>query len=91
MLPETYPSPFLKQCFQHPENVNKMVLTAEGNPNIDFLKEVVEAMKNLQGVAQLKTFQTAVGKGPTGKFEWRNLVPEHVRKEIPKQVMKCQA
>ena len=91
VLLETYPSPFLMQCFRCPENVNKMDLTAEGNPNIDFLKEAVEAMKNLQGIAQLKTFQTAMGKGLTGKFEWRNLVPEHVRKEIPKQVMKHQA
>jgi len=114
-LPETYPSPFIKQCFRHPDNVNKMDLkhwlnrpsehlhkyplvfeairteTAEGNPDVDFLKEAVEAMRNLQGVAQLKTFQTAMGKGPTGKFEWYNLVPEDVRKEIPKQVAKRQA
>ena len=68
-----------------------MDLTAEGNPDIYFLKEAVEAMKNLQGIAQPMTFQMVTDKGPTGKFGWHNLVPEHVRKEIPKQVAKHQA
>ena len=105
----------LKQCFRHPDNVNKMDLkhwlnrpsehlhkypvvfeairteTAEGNPDVDFLKEAVEAMRNLQGIAQLRTFQTAMGKGPTGKFEWHNLVPEDVRNGIAKQEAKRQA
>ena len=67
------------------------VETAEGNPDVDFLKEAIEAMKNLQGIAQLKTFQTAMGKGPTEKFEWHSLVPEEVRSGIPKQVAKRQA
>lgn len=104
-----------KQCFRHPNNVNKMDLkhwlgrpsehlhkypvvfeairteTAEGNPDVDFLKEAVEAMRNLQGIAQLRTFQTAMGKGPTGKFEWHNLVPEDVRSGIEKQEAKRQA
>jgi len=65
--------------------------TAEGNPDIDFLKEAIEAMRNLQGAAQLKTFQMAMGKGPTSKFEWHNLVPEDVRNGVPKQEGKRQA
>jgi hypothetical protein len=65
--------------------------TVEGNPDADFLAEAVEAMKNLQGISQLRTFQSAMGKGPTGKFEWYNLVPEDVRATIPKQVAKRQA
>jgi len=65
--------------------------TAEGNPDIDFLKEAIEAMRNLQNVAQLKTFQKAMGKGPTSKLEWHNIVPEDVRSDIPKQVAKRQA
>ena len=48
--------------------------TAVGDPDVDLLKEVVEAMRNLQGEAQLKTFQTAMGMRPTGKFEWHNFV-----------------
>lgn len=65
--------------------------TAEGNPDVDFLKEATEAMRNLQGVAQLKTFQMAMGKGPTGKFEWHSLVADDVKSGIPKQVAKRQA
>lgn len=65
--------------------------TAEGNPDIEFLKEAVEAMRNLQGIAQLKTFQTAMGKGPTGKFEWHHLVPEDARNGIKKEEAKRQA
>ena len=60
--------------------------TAVGNSDIDLLKEAVEAVRNLQ----LKAFQMAMGRGPTGKFEWPNLVPEDVRGGIPKQVVKYQ-
>jgi hypothetical protein len=90
----------LKHWLNHPsEHLHKYPVvfeairsgTAEGNPDVDFLGEAVEAMRNLQGVAQLKTFQTAMGKGPAGKFEWHNLVPEDVRSGIPKQVAKRQA
>jgi hypothetical protein len=55
------------------------------------LKEAIEAMRNLQGVAQLKTFQTAMGKRPAGKFQWHSLVPEDVRTGIPELVAKRQA
>jgi len=65
--------------------------TAEGNPDVDFLKEAVEAMRNLQDIAQLRGFQTAMGKGPTGKFRWQSLVPEGVRNGIEKREAKRQA
>ena len=65
--------------------------TAEGNPDVDFLKEAIEAMRNLQKVAQLKVFQKAMGKGPTSELEWHNIVPEDVRSLIPGQVAKRQA
>ena len=65
--------------------------TAEGNPGIDSLKEAAEAMSDVQSTAQLKIFQTAMGKGPTEKFEWHNLVSEDVRNGIPKQVAIRQA
>lgn len=58
--------------------------TAEGNPDIDFLKEAVEAMRNLQGIAQLRTFQTAMGKGPMGQVEWHKLVADDVKNTIEK-------
>jgi hypothetical protein len=65
--------------------------TADGNPDKDFLSEAIEAMKNLQGIAQLRTFQSAMGRGPTGKFEWHSLVPEDVRASISKEESKRQA
>jgi len=64
--------------------------TAEGTPDVDLLKEVIEAMRNLQGVSRLRIFQVAMGKGPTGKLGWHNLVHKDVRNRIPKQVAKRQ-
>ena len=65
--------------------------TTEGNPDVDFLKEAIEAIKKLQTVAQLYTFQSAMNKGPSGKLEWHNLVSEEVRKAMPKKESKRQS
>lgn len=65
--------------------------TTDGNPDIEFLKEAIEAIKKLQTVAQLWTFQTAMNKGPSAKLEWYNLVPEEVRKAMPKKEAKRQS
>ena len=65
--------------------------TTEGNPDTDFLKEAIEAIKKLQSVAQLYTFQAAMNKGPTSKMEWYNLVAEEVRKAMPKKETKRQS
>ena len=59
------------------------VETAEGNSDIDLLAEAVKVMRNLLSVAQLRVFRAGVGKGPTEKFEWHDLVPEDVGKGIP--------
>ncbi|OJT02956.1 Rho1 guanine nucleotide exchange factor 1 [Trametes pubescens] len=64
--------------------------TTEGNPDIDFLKEAIDAIKKLQGVAQLWTWQSAMGKGPSGKLDWHNLVPEDVIAGLSKQEIKRQ-
>ncbi|KAL0576451.1 Rho guanine nucleotide exchange factor [Marasmius crinis-equi] len=48
--------------------------TAEGNPDAEFLNEAIEAMKALQDLAQMRTFQTSMGRGPAGKWEWCELV-----------------
>lgn len=64
--------------------------TTEGNPDIDFLKEAIDAIKKLQGVAQLWTWQSAMGKGPSGKLDWHNLVPEEVIAGLSKQEIKRQ-
>lgn len=65
--------------------------TAEGNPDADFLLEAIQAIKQLQTVAQLRTFQAAMGKGPTGKLEWYDLTPEDVREAMTKQEAKRQS
>ncbi|KAF9466185.1 CNH domain-containing protein [Collybia nuda] len=53
--------------------------TAKGNPDAGYLAEAIKAIKNLQTVVQLKTFQTAMGKGLTSKWEWADLVPQNLR------------
>jgi len=64
--------------------------TADENPDIDFLTQAVEAMKNLQNVVQLETFRAGMNKGSAGVFGWHDLVHEDVRKGIPEQVAKRQ-
>lgn len=63
----------------------------DGNPDAEFLKEAIEAIKKLQTVAQLWTWQSAMGKGPSGKLEWHNLVSEEVRLALPKKEAKRQS
>ncbi|TBU24200.1 Dbl-like domain-containing protein [Dichomitus squalens] len=64
--------------------------TTDGNPDVEFLKEAIAAIKKLQTVAQLWTWQNAMGRGPTGKLEWHNLVPEDVRASLSKHEVKRQ-
>ncbi|KAJ7780269.1 CNH domain-containing protein [Mycena maculata] len=65
--------------------------TAEGNPDADYLLEAIGAIKNLQSVAQLRTFQNAMGKGAPGKWEWHDLVAAEVRTAMPKEEQKRQS
>lgn len=65
--------------------------TDKGNPDADFLTEAIEAIKKLQSVAQLWTWQSAMGKGNMGKLEWHNLVSEEFRKSLPKKEAKRQS
>jgi hypothetical protein len=53
--------------------------------------EAVQAIKNLQSVAQLKTFQSAMCRGPTAKWEWADLVDAEFRKSLVKNESKRQA
>ncbi|KDQ19102.1 hypothetical protein BOTBODRAFT_103593 [Botryobasidium botryosum FD-172 SS1] len=64
--------------------------TAEGNPDADFLGEAIQAIRRLSTVAQLMTFQTAMLRGPTAKYEWEDLVPEDVRSGMSKKETKRQ-
>lgn len=65
--------------------------TTVGNPDADYLVKSIEAIKNLQSTAQLRTFQSAMGKGPTGKWEWHDLVSVEVRAAMTKEDAKRQA
>jgi len=65
--------------------------TAEGNPDASFLKEAIEAIKDLQTFAQLRTFQLAMGKGAAGKWEWHDLVSTELRKKMKKEEAKRQS
>lgn len=65
--------------------------TTEGNPDGDFLTEAIEAIKNLQTVAQLQTFQSAMGRGTPGKWEWHDIVAPEIRQTMSKEECKRQA
>jgi RHO1 GDP-GTP exchange protein 1/2 len=65
--------------------------TAEGNPDADFLVEAEQAIRNLSSVAQLRTFQSAMSRGPTSKMEWHDLVPKETRANVSKQEAQRQA
>jgi len=60
------------------------------NPDVDFLGEAAGAIRSLFTVAQLRTFQNAMGRGPTGKLEWHEIVGPDIAKEIPKKEQKRQ-
>lgn len=65
--------------------------TAHGNPDGDFLLEAIDAIKNLQSVAQLRTFQSAMGRGAPGKWEWHDLVSNELRQSLTKDECKRQS
>ncbi|THU88754.1 Dbl homology domain-containing protein [Dendrothele bispora CBS 962.96] len=65
--------------------------TAKGNTDADYLKTAIGAIKELQTLAQLRTFQTAMGKGTPGKWEWHDLVSSDFRKTLTKEEAKRQS
>ena len=77
---------------QRYENVLEAIAkeTSEGNPDGDFLSEAVQAFKNLQASCVLQTFQHAMCRGPTAKFEWHDLMSEDARAAIDKKEQKRQ-
>ncbi|KAF5373356.1 hypothetical protein D9615_007361 [Tricholomella constricta] len=65
--------------------------TARGDPDEGFLKAAIDAVKSLQGVAQLRTFQSAMGKGTTGKWGWQDLVSPEIRRTYTSDEAKRQS
>ena len=65
--------------------------TAHGNPDASYLQEAIQAIRQLSTVAQLMTFQAAMGKGPTGKLEWHDTVSADIRASVDRKETKRQA
>ena len=65
--------------------------TAKENPDADFLLEAINAIQKLSTASQLRTFQAAMGKGPTGKYQWHDLVSKDVLDTLTKKEAKRQA
>ncbi|KAG6812340.1 hypothetical protein H0H92_003329 [Tricholoma furcatifolium] len=65
--------------------------TARGSADADFLVEAIAVIKNLQSVAQLRTFQSAMGRGITGKWGWQDLVTPDVRARLTSDEVRRQS
>ena len=65
--------------------------TSSDNGDGEFVAQAIDAIKSLQSVAQLRTFQAAMCKGTPGKWEWHDLVPADVREKFTKKQAKRQA
>ncbi|KAF8159396.1 CNH domain-containing protein [Crassisporium funariophilum] len=65
--------------------------TEAENPDAEFLVEAIEAIKNLHSMAQLRTWQSAMGKGTASKYEWHDIVPTEIREQFDKKEMKRQS
>lgn len=56
----------------------------------DFLAEALSSIQNLSAISQLKLFQASKGRGPAGKLQWYDLVPEEQRNAMDKKEQKRQ-
>ncbi|KAG9075486.1 hypothetical protein FS749_012835, partial [Ceratobasidium sp. UAMH 11750] len=65
--------------------------TEKENPDAEYLTEAMQSIRNLHSVAQLRTFQSAMCRGNSGKLEWHNLVSAEVRDGMSKQEVKRQS
>jgi hypothetical protein len=59
--------------------------TEASNPDGDDLREAIDVIRDLHNVAQLLTFQSAMGKGRTSKWEWHNLVSQEVKQGFSRE------
>ena len=65
--------------------------TAVGNPDADYLAEAIVAINNLQSVARLRTFQSAMGSGAAGGWKWHDLVSPEIKQSLSIQEAERQA
>lgn len=65
--------------------------TEKENADAEYLAEAMQSIRNLHSVAQLRTFQSAMCRGNSGKLEWHNLVSAEIRDGLSKQEVKRQS
>ncbi|KAF9038576.1 CNH domain-containing protein [Panaeolus papilionaceus] len=76
----------------YPQSLEEVLKNTEpGNGDGEFVRQAIDAIRNLQSIAQLRTFQAAMGKGTPGKWEWHDLVAPEVRAKMTKKQAKRQA
>jgi hypothetical protein len=64
--------------------------TDPDEPDYDFLVEALSSIRNLSSISQLKLFHASRGRGPAGKMQWFDLVPEEKRNLMEKKEQKRQ-
>ncbi|WVQ97641.1 hypothetical protein IAU59_004755 [Kwoniella sp. CBS 9459] len=64
--------------------------TDADDPDRDFLYQALQSIQNLSSLSQLKLFHASKGRGPAGKLQWYDLVPEEQRAGIEKKEQKRQ-
>jgi len=64
--------------------------TEPDDPDLDFLVEALASIQNLSAISNLKLFHASRGRGPAGKMQWYDLVPEEQRSLIDKHEQKRQ-
>nr|XP_019049461.1 hypothetical protein I302_03250 [Kwoniella bestiolae CBS 10118]OCF28391.1 hypothetical protein I302_03250 [Kwoniella bestiolae CBS 10118] len=64
--------------------------TGQDDPDREFLYQALQSIQNLSSLSQLKLFHASKGRGPAGKLQWYDLVPEEQRAGIEKKEQKRQ-
>ena len=79
------------QLQRYPAVLEAILNTTEpDDPDRDFLVEALASIQNLSAISQLKLFHASKGRGPAGKMQWFDLVPEEQRHSIEKKEQKRQ-
>jgi len=64
--------------------------TDQDDPDRDFLVEALSSIQNLSAISHLKLFHASKERGPAGKMQWFDLVPEEQRDLMEKSEQKRQ-
>ncbi|WWD17661.1 hypothetical protein CI109_102102 [Kwoniella shandongensis] len=64
--------------------------TDHDDPDREFLYQALQSIQNISSLSQLKLFHASKGRGPAGKLQWYDLVPEEQRAAIEKKEQKRQ-